>query len=333
MNIFNKTKLFIKKIIGKKIISFVNLVQDSFIDFLKYVKYSGVFKKNSINKIEASIILDYHSLEKGMLHKEIRFKFGKLKIVNLLRLLKKNEIIHNIKNSQLNAAAASLRNYFDIHVKNNIDISEFFTNEDYEFLLENYQTACSSVVSFKKDDFFNENKSGFMSFSNSRKSVREYTGEKVPVEHINKAIDIAKNAPSVCNRQPNQVFLIENKTKVDKILKVQGGLTGYTDKIVQLLVLVGDRNYFYTSGERNQLFIDGGIFLMNLLYALHYYKIAACPAHWALNNSHNKRIKKIIGLSNSQQVISLIAIGYPSEDFKTCKSKRRENNEVLKVIV
>lgn len=74
----------------------------------------------------------------------------------------------------------------------------------------------------------------------------------------------------MCNRQPTKVILVENKTLIDKILEIQSGVTGYSEKVNQLIVLTCNRNYFYTIGERNQLYVDGGIYLIYLLYALHY---------------------------------------------------------------
>jgi len=162
-------------------------------------------------------------------------------------------------------------------------------------------------------------------------STRSFTGEKIPFESINKAIEIAKTAPSVCNRQPTKVYYTENKTRIDRILNIQQGLIGYTKNINQLLILVTDRNYFYSIGERNQLYIDGGIFLMNLLYSLHYYEIGACPAHWGFNQFQDKQIQKEIDLSESEKVICLIPIGIPIAEFKTTLSLRRENAEIIRV--
>ncbi len=116
------------------------------------------------------------------------------------------------------------------------------------------------------------------------------------------------------------------------MLSIQGGLTGYSSEIAQLLIVVADRNYFYSVGERNQLYVDGGIFLMNLLYALHFYKIGACPAHWGHNYEKDKQIQKEIGLSDSEKVISIVPIGIPKEEFNTTLSLRRSNDEILKIV-
>ncbi|MDD4781718.1 MAG: nitroreductase family protein, partial [Tissierellia bacterium] len=106
----------------------------------------------------------------------------------------------------------------------------------------------------------------------------------------------------------------------------------YSDNLSQLIVLTSDRSYFYSIGERYQLYIDGGIYLMNLLYALHYYEIAACPAHWGMPIEADIKVQKIIGLNDSEKIICLIAIGKPVDEFKTTLSLRRSYNENLRVI-
>jgi nitroreductase len=128
------------------------------------------------------------------------------------------------------------------------------------------------------------------------------------------------------------VNLVDNKKKIDDILMIQGGLKGYSEKLSQLIVLTSDRNYFYSIGERYQLYIDGGIYLMNLLYALHYYEIAACPAHWGMPIESDKKVEKILGLNESEKIICLIAIGKPVAEFKTTLSTRRTCAENLHLV-
>ncbi|MDD7438338.1 MAG: nitroreductase family protein [Bacteroidales bacterium] len=122
--------------------------------------------------------------------------------------------------------------------------------------------------------------------------------------------------------------MVENKSVIKEILDIQKGLAGYTS-INQLIVLTANRNYFYSVGERNQLYIDGGIYLMNLLYALHSYGIAACPAHWGLLNDADQSIERLIGIPKAAQVICIISFGYPKEVVKSTLSLRRKPSENL----
>src|SRR5690606_17726718 len=118
----------------------------------------------------------------------------------------------------------------------------------------------SGAIDYNKKSFYENINRPFDLFSESRKSIRNFTGEIVPESTIHKAIAIALNAPSVCNRQASRVYYIDDKRLIDDALKIQGGFTGYTDNVKQLLIVTCDRNYFYTVGERNQFYIDGGIF-------------------------------------------------------------------------
>jgi nitroreductase len=174
--------------------------------------------------------------------------------------------------------------------------------------------------------------SSFEKFSESRKSVRNFTGNYIDDGLIEKAVSLSKNAPSVCNRQPSKVYYLKNKSKIDDVLEIQSGLNGFSKNINQLLVVTTDVNYYYSVGERYQFFIDGGVYLMNLLYALHFYKIAACPANWAKEKDDEKRIKQILPIKDSEKVICLIAIGEAEQTFRTTLSKRRDVSELLTII-
>jgi nitroreductase len=311
----------------------ISLVRNFYIDCLLYYKYSTVFNQDVFNKIEALIILKYHSLEKGMLHNEIKHQFGKPTVIELSQLLKSKDVISNRHRTQVAAAYSSLCTYYELHTEHNIDISDYFSRSDYDLFKKYSYSNLSSVKKHQFSTYFENSNKDFYNFSNSRCSVRDFTGESIPFDTIQNVIELAKNAPSVCNRQPVTVYYIDDKENIENIFSIQQGLKGYSDEISQLLVVVSDRNYFYSVGERNQLYIDGGIFLMNLLYALHYYKIAACPAHWGLNNDSDNEIKKILNMPDSEKVICLVAIGIPQDEFKTALSLRRSNNEILKGVM
>lgn len=339
----NKIKVLIKKFLGlnlsQKLIrrvsktrNFMTLINNYYIDGKLFYRHSMVFKQNTFNKIESRIVLHYHGIEKGFLHSNFRFRFAEAKIKELIKLLTLDEVVKSKDKTQIAAAYLSMCKYYERHESNKIDISDYYTKKEYEFFKKLTILDTDIIKDFDIDSFFENTNNNFLEFSKSRASVRSFTGEKVPFQTIEKVIEIAKNAPSVCNRQPTKVYYVENKEKIDKVLQLQGGLTGYTNGISQLMIVVSDRNYFYSVGERNQLYVDGGIFLMNLLYALHFYKIAACPAHWGHNNDKDKQIMRELSLSESEKVICVIPIGIPKDKFKTTLSLRRDNNEILKIV-
>lgn len=332
-------KKILQKIIGKN--QYLNLAQlnlmrsNYYRDFILYRKYSTVLGLNSFENKEAAIILDYHSIEKGFLFNEMKPSFAKQKVTRLHRLLHDPQIQEKANQSQIKVAYQVMCRYYEVHQENNYSLG-FYSKEDYDFykkiLAKNYDDSFTGIIDYGKEQFYNSTEKNFEEFANSRKSIRNFTGEKVNSELIFKAIQLSATAPSVCNRQASKVYLVEDKIKIDKLLQIQGGMTGYTEDISQLLILTNDRRYYYTVGERNQLYIDGGIFLMNLLYSLHFYKIAACPANWGKNIQEEASLHGIIDLAESEKIICMIPIGIAEDNFKVCLSKRREASEILSLI-
>lgn len=326
-------KKTLSSLVGQRRLILFTAVRNFYVDFKLFCKYSTVFKLDSLNKMEAKIILDYHSLEKGMLFTEMKPSFAKIRVQRLHNLLSDANIADKVNRSQIKVAYQVMCQYYELHAKSNFDISDFYTAEQYDrykaLLKEDYYVDFNGVIQYNKEDFYKNNKLSFQKFAYSRKSIRDYTGEKVPTSIISKAIELALTSPSVCNRQASKVYLLEDKDKIIRALKIQGGFSGYMDNVSQLLILTNDRSYYYTIGERNQLYIDGGIFLMNLLYALHYYEVANCPANWGKEFFAEEMLSKVVSIPESEKIICMIPIGVAKDKFRVTLSKRRESDEVL----
>lgn len=241
------------------------LLKDNFkVDYSLYKEHSTIFNSDTFTKVETSIILDYHGIEKGLLHEEIRFRFAKGRIErlqkNLKLLMEKKENF----NSQIIVAFQLLCQYYEVHEEANVNIEDFFTLKTYnqykDILSDSYSSDFDGVIQKKAEDFYADIAGNFSEFSNSRHSIRSFKQELIEIDIIEQVINLATNAPSVCNRQSSKVYLINEKIKVDTVLKIQGGFNGFSEKIPQVLILTSNRNCFYDIGERNQMYVDGGIF-------------------------------------------------------------------------
>lgn len=336
MNIIkSKLKVFYISI-ASEAVSFVRLALNYYLDFVSYKKHSLIFNQSSLNQIEAKLILNYHSLEKGMLFKKMKPQFGKEKVIQMHNLIERYLNIKSEMTSQVLVSMSLLCKYYEIHQKVNTDISSYYSDEKYLFykkkLDKKYNENFSGVVFNNKANLNDIQNLSFMKFVDSRKSIREFTGELVSINIIQKVIKLANTSPSVCNRQSSKVYLVNNKDKVRHLINLQGGFKGYDNNLEQLIILTNDINYFYSVGERYQFFIDGGIYLMNLLYALNYYGVANCPANWAKEHNKENVLKEITNIPQNEKVICLIPIGIAPEKYRTTLSKRRSIDENLYII-
>src|SRR5690606_10393148 len=127
--IFNENKdSYLYKVssrIYKNYFPYINVITNMLYDTYYYIKHSNVFSINTLNKLEAKIILDYHSIEKGLLFNNIRYGFGKDKIKRLNKFLKNKKIIENSHKSQIQVAYCIMCEYYELHTKNNFDISSY----------------------------------------------------------------------------------------------------------------------------------------------------------------------------------------------------------------
>jgi nitroreductase len=288
---------------------------------------------NSVGKLQGKVIFNYHSIEKGLINQPIRPLFGKAKIRRLLFLLNKwLECGYATENSQFVAAMSVIVKYVDFHTTNNIDCSDIVTESEYKKCKSYSLCNIGGVIEFTSDNYFANRNEAFESFSNSRHSVRNYSKILVPTNEIQAAVKIARNAPSVCNRQSIRVNLVNNTEKVGRVLKIQGGLNASMSSVNQVIILTSDLNAFVSPVERNQMYVDGGIFLQNLLYAFHSKKIAACALNWSKPFFFEYRLRKVINLLPNEAVIAIISIGYIPDSFKVPFSSRKNVSEIFKTI-
>ena len=113
------------------------------------------------------------------------------------------------------------------------------------------------------------------------------------------------------------------------ILDLQGGFRSESEGIRQLLLVTADLTFTYMEGmDRQQPYIDGGIYLMNLLYALHYHGVGACAGNASLLPRDEERILSLAGCRESEALIAIVPIGFPATPILT-PSRRRPPEETL----
>ena len=175
---------------------------------------------------------------------------------------------------------------------------------------------------FTRNDYFKNSNDSFDVFSKSRSSVRNFGETDIPIEKISMALDLARNTPSACNRQSWRTHIFSKKEIINEILSVQGGNRGFGHLANKIIVITGELGVFGHAFERNQVFVDGGMYAMNLLYALHHNKIAACILNCSTTHNKDKKLRKLCQIADSEVFIAIIACGIPPDTFRVASSPR-----------
>lgn len=322
-------KKFIKKLIPNMLVKKISRYRVKKIAKLYYSidrdrfinsAFTLVENKNRAN-LKAKLNLHSHSIEKGLTNINFREGFGKNAYTNLI------DTMFEYKNNSFDLTDLSYQNglsvlneYIEKHKNSKIDTSFIKTN------LENLRTKdiinLAGIEIKDKNKTLKQSKENFESLAQSRYSVRDFSEERVDISKIYDSIKIASKTPSVCNRQPWHTYIIQNQDLIRDSLELQAGLPGQGNNTSYLLAITSDNNYLSSLHERNQGFIDGGMYSMSLLYALHFSGLAAC----ALNNDFSldvdKKMRKLLSIPNNQNFIMFIAVGNYTDIYKVPKSFR-----------
>lgn len=164
-------------------------------------------------------------------------------------------------------------------------------------------------------------------FFSTRHSVRSFSPRPVTDEVLRAGVVDAMRAPSVCNRQAGRVRFYDGEM-VDDILELQSGGKAFADSVHQLAVVSVERGLFTGAGERNQQWIDGGLFAMTLVWSLHGQGVGTCMLNWSKRNSWSRKLRKLLEVDDSEDFICVIALGYPAESYRVARSPRRSVREV-----
>lgn len=170
------------------------------------------------------------------------------------------------------------------------------------------------------------------SFLTSRHSVRHFDQDRRPdAALLERAVELAIHTPSVCNRQAWRVRMFGGD-RAQEVLRYQNGNTGFREQVPWVAVVTVDSRLFAGAAERNQPWIDGGLFAMSLVYALHGLGVQSCMLNLSVRNKRASQVRRAIGADDAEQLVMMIAIGYAAPQHRVARSPRRDVGEVLQFV-
>ncbi len=301
-------------------------------DFRKNIKFSSAIRYDDTQlKLVSTIIRNYHVVEKGLTMPETRLGFGKDRINilcdDIILYIKK----YGLDNDQIHHAIGVLLEYDHLHRQNNFILSDNIQSKINKLKQQIPVVEPTPQLIKTRNEYFKSVKSDFKEFSNSRASIRNFSTEEISVDKILNALELARNTPSACNRQTSRPYVYNNKEEIKEILQVQGGNRGFGHLANKLLIVTADLSVYNSVAERNQAFIDGGMYAMNVLYSLHHNEIAACILNCSHTPEKDKKLRKLCNIKESEVFIAMIACGIPPEKFNVAISKRHSLSAIVTV--
>jgi len=133
-----------------------------------------------------------------------------------------------------------------------------------------------------------------------RRSVREYTGEPIPIEDLQKIVDAGRLAPSGSNRQRWDFIIITDQEKIRHLSKAGA----WSAKAGAMIAVVMDPSTKYWIE-------DGSAAIENMLLAATALGYGSC---WLQGNAkpYEAEFKLLLDIPEKLNLLSLIPIGVPA---------------------
>jgi nitroreductase len=177
---------------------------------------------------------------------------------------------------------------------------------------------------------------GFAEFAAQRFSLRLYDYPSAPVtaDEIKQAVEIAQTAPSACNRQCITAYWIAREhPSYEEIAKLQGGCEGFAENAAGMVALAADARVF-THDEYPYMFLDAGIFSLNLAYALQSLHIGSCLLNGALPYDKRIRAEALLGCKPSEHLGMFVLVSKIPEGKRALRGRaaRKPIDQVFKLV-
>lgn len=275
-------------------------------DTTRFLRASGVLYASAAEARQARWLMTAHRLEKGMALKSPRPGFG-------------------------GDAAAQLRQLLDEAADSRQDWawqSAQRTLERHRLHLAGHPVALP-MDQWSREDLRAAAQSGFESLVTSRRSVRQFAGGDLPPGALERAVRLALHSPSVCNRSGARVWATTDPLLRQRMLTHQNGHHGFATDASALLVISVRPAVFNSPEERHQGWIDGGLFSMTLIHALHHQALGTCCLNWCVSPRVDALFKREAGLPQDEMVVMLLAVGNLLPHYTVAHSPRRPLHEAL----
>lgn len=164
------------------------------------------------------------------------------------------------------------------------------------------------LTPYRPDSLTGEELDGFEKVLYQRRSVREWTAQRVPDEIIEKILQAGLWAAHACNLQSIRYLVLreESNPGLFRGSDIPGGP-------VHIVVLQDMRNYRANPvmPETNQL-LDAGAAAQNMVLAAHAYGLGGC---WLTFTSEamKQRIREYVNLPEYIRMTTYIDVGYPDQ--------------------
>ncbi|ELP86729.1 NADPH nitroreductase, putative [Entamoeba invadens IP1] len=145
-----------------------------------------------------------------------------------------------------------------------------------------------------------------------RRSVRQYTAEKIPDEDVKKIVTAGFYAPTAVNKQETEFIIIDDKKILEDIIAVHP-YSAMLKNCSHAIAVIANVSKAYTPGY---WVMDASAAAENILLAAHQLGYGGVWLGVYPEEDRMMNIAKILKLPQTHKILNVISLGVPAHEQK-----------------
>lgn len=309
---------------------YIEKAEEKALEYLnKYKKYAfdpSLDCYNSKASYEGSIRRWTHIVQKGLSMSNYNYGSGRKAYDSLVELLlsysKEYGISEGFYEEGLNAAEEYLK-------KNAYIINDYQELRKKLDSIPGKRINEKAVLKYESKPKTEYRQMNYEEMVKDRHSIRHFSDKELVLEDVLYAVELADYSPSACNRKGWTTYIITNRDRINEVLRYQNGNKGFGEEIKILALITYDLHFCNLDRELFQAYIDGGLYAMNLMNALHSEGIAVVPLSASLHKEQEEEVRRILNIDDSEVFILFLGMGNYSDSNLVTKNSKRNSVKVI----
>lgn len=150
----------------------------------------------------------------------------------------------------------------------------------------------------------------FLELAKNRYSCRSFSQRKVEQEKIDKILKVAQVAPTACNLQPQRILILTDEEKLKKLS--EGTRFGWNAPVIMIICYDKNISWKRKYDGNDEGYTDASIITTHMM--LEAFDLGLGTT-W-IGAFNPEKIREAYNIPENFEIVSILPIGYPSEDSK-----------------
>jgi len=143
----------------------------------------------------------------------------------------------------------------------------------------------------------------------TRRSIRKYSGGKIPEEIIKELLNAGMHAPTARNYQPWHFIVVDNRQTIDQLADAHPHAKMLKEASLAILVC-GDKTI---QNEEGYIMQDCSAATQNIMLAAHALGLGSVWLGMYPREDRIREVSRVLNIPDHILPAALISIGYPAE--------------------